>query len=393
MSSIEVENLFKVFGPPRNYERAMEMARNGEPRPKVQKETGCTVAVRDATFTVEGKEIFVIMGLSGSGKSTLLRCVNRLLEPTSGSVAINGQPILDLSHEDVLELRKQNIAMVFQNFGLLPHRSVAENAGFGLELRGMQPKERRQRAMEALETVGLTDVAEQPVQALSGGMQQRVGLARALATRADILLMDEAFSALDPLIRTNMQAEFLQLQESYPKTILFITHDLSEALTLGDRIAIMKDGAIVQIGGPEEIITEPADDYVRSFVENVDRSRVVTVSTAMDSEKAPPTLPPDATAAEAVEKMEQSDLPYLYVVKEGKLRGVVRLRDAQEHEGKVEDIMLSSRTAGVDQHLIAILQRSTQDPWPLPVVDGQGRLQGVIFRDELLKAIAGGAAS
>jgi glycine betaine/proline transport system ATP-binding protein len=220
-----------------------------------------------------------------------------------------------------------------------------------------------------------------------------VGLARALATEADILLMDEAFSALDPLIRTRMQMEFLDLQEQYPKTILFITHDLSEALTLGDRIAIMKDGAIVQIGGPEEIITDPADDYVRSFVENVDRTRVVTVSTAMDSERAPPTLPPDATAAEAVEKMKQFDLPYLYVVKDNRLRGVVRLRDAQENEGGVADIMLSSRTAGVDQHLIAILNRATQDPWPLPVVDGQGHLQGVVYRDELLKAIAGGTES
>jgi glycine betaine/proline transport system ATP-binding protein len=328
MLSIDVQDLFKVFGPARHRSEAVDMARRGKNHEDIQERTGCTVAVREATFTVEGPEIFVIMGLSGSGKSTLLRCVNRLMEPTAGEVRLDGEDILAMDREQVLEFRKKRTAMVFQHFGLLSHRTVLENAAFGLEIQGVDQAEREAKGREVLELVGLEGQEDSMVNELSGGMQQRVGLARALATEADILIMDEAFSALDPLIRTNMQAELLELQEKMPKLILFITHDLGEALTLGDRIAIMKDGAIVQIGGPEEIVIHPADDYVASFVENVDRSRVVTVGTAM--RKTEETLSLDDPLQQAVERMESQGVEAMCVGAESGVQGVLLLEDAVE---------------------------------------------------------------
>ncbi len=394
MATIEAENLFKIFGPKHHIDDALNMARDGTSRDDIIEKTGCTVAVNDVTFKVDGPEIFVIMGLSGSGKSTLLRCINRLIEPTAGNVAIDDENVLEMDPKAVLKLREKKLAMVFQHFGLLTHKTVLENTAFGLELRRVHKEEREMKARETLEMVGLAEYANAEVNELSGGMQQRVGLARALATEADVLLMDEAFSALDPLIRTEMQTEFLELQEKMPKTILFITHDLSEALMLGDRIAIMKDGAVVQIGGPEEIVLNPENDYVKSFVENVDRSRVLTVATAAGEKQ--PTVSKDDSVQTAIQTMESQEVPFAFVLDDGRPEGFVRLRDAEKAadagDTRLKDIIQPSpEPVAGEEHLIAILTRSTETEAPLPVVDDDGRLKGVVTRDMLLRAIAGGA--
>ncbi|MFB6272878.1 MAG: glycine betaine/L-proline ABC transporter ATP-binding protein [Salinibacter sp.] len=281
MSVIEVEELWKIFGG--DPERARTLARDGKSKAEVKSETGSVIAVDDASFEVQEQEIFVVMGLSGSGKSTLLRCINRLIEPTYGTVRVHGDAVTAYDDDQLRELRQTKMSMVFQNFGLFPHRSVLGNVEYGLEISGMEKEQRRDKARRTLDLVGLEGYEDSNPSELSGGMQQRVGLARALVNDPEILLMDEAFSALDPLIREEMQNELLDLQDMWDQsaTILFITHDLDEALKMGDRIAIMKDGRISQIGTPTEILTEPADDYVRSFVENVDRTKIIPARTVM----------------------------------------------------------------------------------------------------------------
>jgi glycine betaine/proline transport system ATP-binding protein len=277
---LEAEHLYKVFG--RRPDEAVERLRQGDDREELRAD-GTTAAVIDASFTVEPGQIFVVMGLSGSGKSTLLRMLNGLLEPTEGHVRFDGQDLTALGPRELREVRSRKISMVFQHFALFPHRSVRENAAYGLEVQGVPRAERLKRADEALALCGLAGWEESWPDELSGGMQQRVGLARALATDADLLLMDESFSALDPLIRRDMQDQLLQLQQTLKKTIVFITHDLNEAMRLGDRIAVMRDGRIVQIGSAEEILLSPADDYVASFTQDVDRSRVLTAGAVMDT--------------------------------------------------------------------------------------------------------------
>lgn len=284
MSKIEIKNLFLVFG--HEKQKALRLLSEGVGKDEILKKTGCTVAVNNANLQIAEGEIFVIMGLSGSGKSTLLRCINRLIKPTSGQVVINGQDISALSDKDMRNVRRKVLSMVFQNFGLLPHRTVLQNIAFGLELQGVPRIEREEDALVAMEQVGLAGYESQMIRQLSGGMQQRVGLARALASNPEVLLMDEAFSALDPLIRIQMQDELLALQAKMKKTIVFITHDLNEAIKLGDRIAIMKDGEIVQVGTSEQILTSPANEYVKRFVENVDRTRIVTASFDHDRKTA-----------------------------------------------------------------------------------------------------------
>lgn len=279
MTKIEIKNLSILFGSEKN--RAKKMILKGKSKQEILKETGCTVAVRNANLEIEEGEMFVIMGLSGSGKSTLLRCINRLNEPTMGEIRVNGINITRSSDKELLQIRRKELAMVFQHFGLLPHRTVLSNVSFGLELQGVPKEEREKKAQESIELVGLKGYENQRVDELSGGMQQRVGLARALANNPEVLLMDEAFSALDPLIREQMQDELLLLQEKMKRTIVFITHDLDEAIKLGDRIAIMKDGEVVQVGIPEEILTDPANAYVTRFTESVDRGRIVTASSIM----------------------------------------------------------------------------------------------------------------
>ncbi|MFI6349403.1 glycine betaine/L-proline ABC transporter ATP-binding protein [Streptomyces sp. NPDC050560] len=278
MSSLQAEHLYKVFG--RRPEAAVDQLRRGADRESLR-EGGTTAAVIDASFTVEPGEIFVVMGLSGSGKSTLLRMLNGLLEPTAGQVLFDGQDITKLEPRELRRVRSRNISMVFQHFALFPHRSVLENAAYGLEVQGVPKAERRDRAAEALDLAGLGGWEKAWPDELSGGMQQRVGLARALATDADLLLMDESFSALDPLIRRDMQDQLIELQRRLHKTIVFITHDLNEAMRLGDRIAVMRDGRIVQNGTAEDILVTPANDYVAAFTKDVDRSRVLTAGAIM----------------------------------------------------------------------------------------------------------------
>jgi glycine betaine/proline transport system ATP-binding protein len=278
-ASLEAEHLYKVFG--RRPSEAVERLRDGADREELRAD-GTTAAVVDASFTVEPGQIFVVMGLSGSGKSTLLRMLNGLLEPTAGHVRFDGQDLTALGDRELRAVRARKISMVFQHFALFPHRSVLENAAYGLAVQGVPRAEREKRATEALALCGLAGWEKSWPDELSGGMQQRVGLARALATDADLLLMDESFSALDPLIRRDMQDQLLELQKTLKKTIVFITHDLNEAMRLGDRIAVMRDGRIVQIGSAEDILVRPADDYVASFTQDVDRSRVLTAGAVMD---------------------------------------------------------------------------------------------------------------
>ncbi|MFR9796368.1 quaternary amine ABC transporter ATP-binding protein [Streptomyces sp. MS06] len=305
-----VRNLWKVFGP-----KADRVPGNPEyarlSQPELRAATGCTAAVRDVSFDVHKGEVFVVMGLSGSGKSTLVRCLTRLIEPTSGSLDIDGEDVLAMDKNRLRELRRHRAAMVFQHFGLLPHRSVLDNVAYGLEIQGMPRAERRERASEMVAKVGLDGLEQRRPGQLSGGQQQRVGLARALASDPEVLLFDEPFSALDPLIRRDMQEEVIRLHHDEGRTMVFITHDLSEALRVGDRIALMRDGEIVQLGTPEEIVGSPADDYVRDFVRDVPREQVMTVRTAMrpgdcGGPEHPGALAPGTVVAEAIDTVART---------------------------------------------------------------------------------------
>jgi len=330
MAVIEVEGLWKIFGPAPD--EARRLAQEGLSKAEIKAETESVIAVNDATFEVREQEIFVVMGLSGSGKSTLLRCINRLIEPTFGTVEVHDEDVTAYTEGQLRDIRRTKMSMVFQNFGLFPHRTVLGNVEYGLEVAGMSKSERQDKARNTLDLVGLEGYEESRPSELSGGMQQRVGLARALVNDPEILLMDEA--ALDPLIRDEMQNELLQLQEMWDPaaTILFITHDLDEALKMGDRIAIMKDGELAQVGTPTEILTSPADEYVRSFVENVNRTRVLKARTVMrdprEGEEArlrtdSPSVPLDAPLAEILPIVLESKAPVAVRNGQGVLQGVV----------------------------------------------------------------------
>ncbi|MFG3495303.1 glycine betaine/L-proline ABC transporter ATP-binding protein [Streptomyces sp. NPDC047928] len=322
-----VDGLWKVFGP--RADKVPGSALAELPPAELRERTGCTAAVRDVSFDVRKGEVFVVMGLSGSGKSTLVRCLTRLIEPTAGAVRIDGEDVLSMDRARLRELRRHRAAMVFQHFGLLPHRSVLDNVAYGLEIQGMGRAERRAKAAELVAKVGLEGLEDRRPGQLSGGQQQRVGLARALAVDPEVLLFDEPFSALDPLIRRDMQDEVVRLHREEGRTMVFITHDLNEALRLGDRIALMRDGRIVQLGTAEEIVGAPADDYVRDFVRDVPREQVMTVRTAMrpphDAEgdgHSGPALAPDATVFEAIEAAARTGGP-VRVVENGRCVGVV----------------------------------------------------------------------
>ncbi|MEV6587793.1 quaternary amine ABC transporter ATP-binding protein [Streptomyces acidicola] len=323
----QVEGLWKVFGPKADRVPADPELTALAPA-ELRSRTGCTAAVRDVSFDVRKGEVFVVMGLSGSGKSTLVRCLTRLIEPTSGRIAIDGEDVLGMDKARLRELRRHRASMVFQHFGLLPHRSVLDNVAYGLEIQGVGRSERRSRAREVVAKVGLEGMEKRRPGQLSGGQQQRVGLARALAVDPEVLLFDEPFSALDPLIRRDMQEEVVRLHREEGRTMVFITHDLNEALKLGDRIALMRDGRVVQLGTPEEIVGSPADDYVREFVREVPREQVMTVRTAMrapaTAEEAGqgPAVAPDVTVSEAIEAVARTGTP-ARVVDDGRCLGVV----------------------------------------------------------------------
>ena len=281
MSKIEIKNVYKIFGP--QPAKVLPMVKEGAKKDEVLEKTGHTVGLDNVSLTIEEGETFVCMGLSGSGKSTLIRHINRLIDPTSGVVSVEGTNVMDLDQKQLIEFRRHKMSMVFQRFGLFPHKTVLENVGYGLEVQGQKPEDRNKTAMEKIEAVGLNGFENQYPNQLSGGMQQRVGLARALATNTDIMLMDEAFSALDPLIRSDMQKQLIDLQSELKKTIVFITHDLDESLRLGDHIGILNGGRLVQVGTPVEIIMNPADDYVKAFVKDVNRAKVLKAKVVMSS--------------------------------------------------------------------------------------------------------------
>jgi glycine betaine/proline transport system ATP-binding protein len=328
-TAVKVDHLWKVFGP-----RAARIPGSPYadlPRDELRAKTGCVTAVKDVSFDVKRGEVFVVMGLSGSGKSTLVRCLTRLIEPTAGEVTIDDHDVLKMSESSLRELRRNHVAMVFQHFGLLPHRRVIDNIAYGLEVRGLGRKERHAKAHEVLELVGLGGNANSYPDQLSGGMQQRVGLGRALAVDPSLLLFDEPFSALDPLIRRDMQNEVIRLHHEVGKTMVFITHDLQEALKLGDRILIMRDGEVVQIGTPDEVVGAPADDYVRDFVSEVPKSHVLTLKWVMrqpdvDEALDGPELPPNTIVQNAARLVLDSDKP-IKVVEDGKLLGIVTDED------------------------------------------------------------------
>ncbi|MEU9116725.1 glycine betaine/L-proline ABC transporter ATP-binding protein [Streptomyces sp. NPDC048483] len=321
-----VRNLWKVFGPKAD-RIPDDKTVAGLSVQEMREKTGCTAAVRDVSFDVHKGEVFVVMGLSGSGKSTLVRCLTRLIEPTSGSLEMDGEDVRAMDRSALRELRRRRASMVFQHFGLLPHRTVVDNVAYGLEIQGMGKAERRERANEMVEKVGLAGLEKRRPGQLSGGQQQRVGLARALAVDPEVLLFDEPFSALDPLIRRDMQEEVCRLHREEGRTMVFITHDLSEALRIGDRIALMRDGEIVQLGTPEEIVGSPADDYVRDFVRDVPREQVLTVRRAMrpaeDGEADQgPALTPDTLISDAIEAVARSG-GAARVVDDGRCLGIV----------------------------------------------------------------------
>ncbi|WP_027094416.1 quaternary amine ABC transporter ATP-binding protein [Cohnella thermotolerans] len=389
MAIIEVRQATKVFGP--DPDSILRLLDEGWSKERIYREKHHTVGVNNVSFAVEPGEIFVIMGLSGSGKSTLVRMLNRLIEPTRGSIYVHGEDIVKMNKESLLRVRRKQIGMVFQKFALFPHRTVAENVEYGLEVQGVAKAERRAKALDALRLVGLADWANSMPSQLSGGMQQRVGLARALANDPDILLMDEAFSALDPLIRKEMQDELLELQEKMKKTIIFITHDLDEALRIGDRIALMKDGSVVQIGTPEEVMMNPANEYVERFVEDVDLSKVLTASSVM---RRPETIGLDRGPRVALQLMRESGISNLFVVDRGrKLVGVITAEDASAavREGRsLEDIVIRDVPVVThDRLLYQLFDICSSARHPVAVVDDNERLIGVIVRGAVLGALAG----
>ncbi|MFD1850003.1 quaternary amine ABC transporter ATP-binding protein [Oceanobacillus bengalensis] len=390
MPIIEVKDLSKVFG--KNKKQALKLVEQGKSKEDILKETGSTVGVNRATFSVEQGEIFVIMGLSGSGKSTLVRLINRLIEPTTGNIYIDGEDLSKMDKNALRSVRREKLSMVFQKFGLFPHRTILENAAFGLEIQKVSKEEREKKAKEALEMVGLGGYIHQKPGQLSGGMQQRVGLARALTNDPKVLLMDEAFSALDPLIRKEMQDELIDLQSSMQKTILFITHDLDEALRLGDRIALMKDGSIVQIGTPEEILVNPANDYVEKFVEDIDRSKVLTAQHIM---KRPETINIDKHGPRvALERMKEAGISSIFVVDNSRnLKGYITADDASDARKKeVKDlkeiIKTDIPTVEKETALHDIFSIIHDTPIPVAVVD-DGKLKGIIVRGSVIAALAG----
>ncbi|HHH5695985.1 TPA: glycine betaine/L-proline ABC transporter ATP-binding protein [Streptococcus pyogenes] len=386
---LEVKHLSKIFG--KKQKAALEMVKTGKNKSEIFKKTGATVGVYDASFEVKKGEIFVIMGLSGSGKSTLVRMLNRLIEPSAGSILLEGKDISTMSADQLREVRRHDINMVFQSFALFPHKTILENTEFGLELRGVPKEERQRLAEKALDNSGLLDFKDQYPNQLSGGMQQRVGLARALANSPKILLMDEAFSALDPLIRREMQDELLDLQDSMKQTIIFISHDLNEALRIGDRIALMKDGQIMQIGTGEEILTNPANDFVREFVEDVDRSKVLTAQNIM--------IKPLTTTVEldgpqvALNRMHNEEVSMLMATnRRRQLVGSLTADTAIEARKKglplSEVIDRDVRTVSKDTIITDILPLIYDSSAPIAVTDDNNRLLGVIIRGRVIEALA-----
>ncbi|NLB87720.1 MAG: glycine betaine/L-proline ABC transporter ATP-binding protein [Syntrophomonadaceae bacterium] len=391
MEKLRVNNLIKIYGS--NTEKALDMLKKGADNNEIRRVTKQVVGVRNASFSVDVGESFVIMGLSGSGKSTLLRCINQLIKVTSGEVLIDGQDITKMSNRELIEIRRKKMGMVFQKFALLPNRTILENVAFGLEIQNMPSIERYEKSKQALAMVGLKGWEEYYPENLSGGMQQRVGIARALATDPDILLMDEPFSALDPLIRQDMQDELLEIQKKLQKTIIFITHDLDEALKIGDRIALMKDAQIVQIGNSEDILLSPASEYVAKFVENINRTKALSASSVMI--KAHTIVYPKDGPRTALHQMERQGISSVFVTdRSGKLIGIVKAENAAQavKEGqRVLDEIIETDipVTHLDTHLSELLDVLATTKVPIGVIDENNNLKGVLVRGSVIAGLAG----
>lgn len=388
IEKIRVENLIKVFGNRPNL--ALKKLQKGATKQQILKETSQTVGVNNVSFTVNSGEIFVIMGLSGSGKSSLIRCLNLLNKPTVGNIFIDGENIVDYDKKQIQNFRQRKMAMVFQHFGLFTHRTVLRNVEYGLEVRGVPKETRQEIAMNALDNVGLKSWENKKPNELSGGMQQRVGLARALANDPDILLMDEPFSALDPLIRREMQLELLKIQSKLKKTIVFITHDVNEAFKLGDRVAVMKDGEIVQIGTPEDIITTPSNGYIEDFVKDIDRTKVMQAKHIMQKSTAIVSLKDGPNVA--LKEMEAAGISSLFVVSRNMdLKGIVTVDDtitAIKEKKKLEDILKQDYfSTSPDTYIQELMHEASITKYPIAVVDDQNKLLGIIVRSSILSGL------
>lgn len=388
-TKIKVENLYKIFG--KRPKEALKMLEHGTNKEEILKKTGQTVGVNNVSFSVKEGEMFVIMGLSGCGKSSLLRCLNRLNSPTSGKIFVDGENITEYNKDELKEFRQNKISMVFQNFGLFTHRTIQENVEYGLEIKKVPKAEREKIAKEAIKNVGLEGWEESKPHQLSGGMQQRVGLARALANDPDILLMDEPFSALDPLIRREMQVELLDLQNKLKKTIVFITHDVNEAFKLGDRVAVMRDGGIVQIGTPEEILENPSNQYIEDFVRDIDRSKILQAKHIMQKSLALMSTKDGLKVAR--QQMRSNHISSLFVVGEKRsLKGIVTIDDTLEaiKEGKtLKDIIKNDyHVAHPEDFVQDLIPLAANTKYPIAVIDDDNRFLGIIVRVSVLSGLA-----
>jgi glycine betaine/proline transport system ATP-binding protein len=394
VEKVVVKNLYKIFG--HSPELAMQMLQRGQSKDQIFQQTGMVVGVKDANFHVNEGEIFVLMGLSGSGKSTLIRLLNRLVDPTHGQILVGGNDVATMSKQALINLRRKDLAMVFQSFALLPHLSVLRNTAFGLEVAGVDRKTREKRAMEVLDQVGLKAFAHRMPAELSGGMQQRVGLARALAVDPSLMLMDEAFSALDPLKRTEMQELLLKLQAEQQRTIVFVSHDLDEAFHIGNRIAIMEGGRIVQIGTPDEILRNPSDEYVRAFFKGVDVNKYLVakdVASADETLVFQPGADPKADMRTAIAKLRETQRHYAFAVgSDGRLLGTVSIdsmfRALETDSGHLAAAFLQ-HIAPVPSTMVLkeLIGRLVRNPVPLPVVDATNIYLGAVTQTILLKKL------
>lgn len=387
---IEIKSLYKLFGD--DADKHMDLVYKGLSKTEILEKTGHTLGLKDINLDIKRGEIFVIMGLSGSGKSTLIRHFNRLIEPTAGQILFGGDDVMKYDKNQMQGFRRQRMSMVFQHFGLLPHQSVINNVAFGLKTQGVAKAERLEKATTWLADVGLEGYEELYPSQLSGGQQQRVGLARALCTDPDVLLMDEAFSALDPLIRSEMQDQLIHLQEKLHKTIVFITHDLDEALRVGDRIAILKDGELIQVGEPSQILLEPIDDYVEAFVRDVNRARALTVENVM---KPPVNRITATTIGDALQQMQASSNDYAYVVSSDGYEGAVLQetleqavdKQAKESDPLTEEYYEQSVEISPDSLLEEVIPDTLDTEHPLPVICEDGKLKGILSRARLAKIL------
>ncbi|EQB37210.1 MULTISPECIES: quaternary amine ABC transporter ATP-binding protein [Virgibacillus] len=387
-AQIRVENVSKIFGP--KPKSVIPMIKEGMSKEGILNKTNHTVGVYNASFEVEKGEVFVIMGLSGSGKSTLIRCFNLLNKPTDGSIYLDGEDIVAFNKNELKKIRQEKIAMVFQHFGLFSHRTILANVEYGLEIRNVSKEERREIAMNNIETVGLKGYEDKYPDELSGGMQQRVGLARALANDPDILLMDEPFSALDPLIRREMQLELLDIQERLQKTIIFITHDVNEAFKLGDRVAVMKNGQVEQVGTPEEIITSPANHYISDFIKDIDRSKVFQAEHIMTRPNALVSLKDGLNVA--VKEMKENGISSVFVVNRSRqVEGIVTIDDAIQgikEKQRLSDVLRHDITVvNQEEYINDLIPKALESQFPLAVVNGENKLIGFILRVHVLSGL------